>query len=240
MMVKKSIRSHMLSPLSGWIKRNHPIPERFYNGLFEDRPDTENWLAWLTIEESSMLHEVNKLEWISLKDSIKLTSDYLDKCSDLINGLDGGWLDGEEQIEIMEEIGEPPLPCLPIYLITVSDKQSEKLVYIGKTKSSSRFSGGHTAALKLHAPRYKNKKKTVYRCSIWFHFNDEYIVLDWLKPNALALNILDSFESQLIFEFQPELNIYKKKKRTSEFEFSIQIENIIDQGFLNNIFVYPK
>jgi len=113
---------------------------------------------------------------------------------------------------ILEQIGEPPIPCLPIYIITCTDEKEETIVYIGKTKNDNRFTGGHTAALKLLSPEFENKKKKIYRCAIWFHFNDEYIVLDWIRPEELALEILDSIESQLIYHFKPMLNTNKKNK----------------------------
>lgn len=236
---RKSINSHLINPLSGWINRKHPLPERFYNDFFEDKPDPENWSTWVTIEESCLLHDVNNLDWTSLKDSINKSSKYLDECGKLINGLDGAWLDGEEQLDILDNIGLPPSNCLPIYFITVSNRKTENVVYIGKTKSNSRFQGGHSAAIKLHHPKYKNTIKKVYRASIWFHFNNEYIILDWIKPIDLALKILDIIESQLIYEFQPELNIKNKLSNSSQFEFTIHIQNSFDL-FLQDKFVFPR
>ncbi len=178
-----------------------------------------------------------QMQWVSLKESRETTKSYLEKASEIINGLEGSWLDSEEQTWILEELGEPPFPSLPIYLITCSDGQGEELVYVGKTKNSSRFSGGHAAALKLHAPQYAKKEKKIYRSTVWFHNNNEYISLDWVQPENLAYKILDSVESHLIYHFQPELNTDKKKKKYAKWEFYIHIQNFLNGSFLNDKFI---
>ena len=226
----------MFLPLSSWLKRTHSLPSRFYDKGHIDTP-SEDWSVWVELEEMKPIYLVTEMNWLSLKDSREKTKDYLENASEIINGLEGGWLNSEERMWILEKLGEPPLPCLPIYLMTYGDGSVEKLVYVGKTKSSSRFSGGHTAALKLHNPRYDNRNKRVYRCSVWFHFNEEYIALDWIQPETLALKLLDSVESQLIFHFQPELNTNKKSKNNAEWIFYIHIQNFLVTGFLNDTFV---
>jgi hypothetical protein len=232
-------KKQILLPLSGWTNRKHNIPRRFHSeSEVIDKPDSENWSVWVSLEESSSLHRANEMNWLSLKDSIELTNDYLEKSSILICGLEGGSLDGEEELMIKERIGLPPLPCLPIYIITCKDTEKEEIVYIGKTKSDKRFIGGHTAALKLHDPIYNNKIKTLYRCSIWFYIDNEYIIIDWIRPTELALELLDSIESQLIYHFKPELNISKKNKNYTKWEFTIQIQNFLD-SFLNDTFIWP-
>src|SRR5699024_10868397 len=58
--------------------------------------------------------------------------------------------------EIEYQLKRPPTACYPIYFISVGNGKDERLVYIGKTSSKNhRFSGGHSAALKLHAPEYE-------------------------------------------------------------------------------------
>lgn len=226
----------MYKPLSSWINRKHPIPERFYTAGYVDVPK-DDWSAWLSIEEVALLHLAPQMKWISLKDSREKTESYLEKASEIINGLEGGWLDREEQSWILEELGEPPLPSLPIYLMACSDSQGEEIVYIGKTKNSSRFSGGHTAALKLHAPQYSKKEKKIYRSTVWFHNDNEYISLDWVQPESLAYKILDSIESHLIYHLQPELNTDKKKKNYAKWDFYIHIQNFLEGAFLNDKFI---
>lgn len=225
-----------INPLSGWINGNHSLPIRFYGNNHIDKP-TNNWSIWLTLEEKSPLYLAGKLKWISLKDSRQKTKVYLNEASEIINGLNGGWLDSEEQQIILNKIGEPPLPCLPIYLITLAGNQHEKVAYVGKTKSSSRFSSGHFVGLDLHNPIYKEYNKHIYRCSIWFYFNGEYIVLDWIQPEFIALQLLDSIESQLIYYFQPELNTNKKKRNHTQWSFYIHIQNFNDGKFLHDTFV---
>ena len=226
----------MYRPLSAWIARTHPISERFYTPSYIDTPK-DGWSVWLSIEEVAPLHKVNEMNWIGLQRSRLETQNYLDEASEIIDGLEGGWLDRDERKMILEQIGEPPLPSLPIYLISCSSERGEELVYVGKTENTSRFSGGHTAALKLHAPEYGDKEKKVYRCTVWFHNDDEYISLDWVQPEELAFRILDSTESQLIYYFQPMLNTLKKKKNHAKWNFYIHIQNFVGSGFLNDEFV---
>ena len=119
------------------------------------------------------------------------------------------------------------MPSLPIYLITCTEDENEELVYVGKTENTSRFTGGHSAALKLHAPEYANKEKRIYRSTVWFHNDDEYISLDWVQPQQLAVELLDSVESHLIYSFQPKLNTAKKKKKYAKWDFYIHIQNFL-------------
>lgn len=226
----------MHNPLKGWIERRHPIPERFYKDGIVDVPSTE-WNVWVSIEEVTSLHSVTSMNWLSLRDARQKTAEYLDEASELINGLDGGWLDREERAWIVEELGEPPIPSLPIYLISCGDKEFEKLVYVGKTKNTSRFSGGHKAALKLHSLDYDGMPKRIYRATIWFYLNDEYISLDWIQPENVALELLDNVESILVYRLQPELNTQKKKTNCAKWDFHIHIQNFLETGFLNDEFI---
>ncbi|WP_226646916.1 hypothetical protein [Microbulbifer variabilis] len=227
----------MFKPLSSWIKRNHPLPVRFYTAGYVDKPKNE-WSVWLSIEEVSPLYLATNMKWQSLEESRKITQDYLNEASELINGLEGGWLDHEEQELIINYLGLPPDPSLPIYLITYTNSEDqEELAYIGITKKSSRFLGGHPAALKLHSPKYTNTVKKIYRCTAWFHDDDEYISLDWMQPESLSLELIDSLESHLIYHFQPELNTAKKKNNLAKWDFYIHIQNFLDGKFLNDKFV---
>ena len=226
----------MFRPLTAWINRTHPISERFYTPGYVDEPKND-WSVWLSIEEVAPIYKANEMNWIGLIESRKKTADYLDKSAKIINGLEGGWLDGEEREWILEKLGDPPLPSLPIYLITCLGDEKEELVYVGKTENTNRFSGGHTAALKLHAPEYAAKEKKIYRGTVWFHNDNEYVSLDWVQPQQLAVELLDSVESHLIYSFQPELNSAKKKNKCAKWDFYIHIQNFIDQGFLNDTFI---
>lgn len=226
----------MHNPLAGWLDRRHPIPRRFYESGHIDTPSPD-WHAWLSIEESAPLHKVNDMQWLSLRDARLLTNKYLEGASEIVRGIDGGWLDRWEQEEIRANLGEAPKPSLPIYLISCGDGKDESLVYVGKTKNTPRFTGGHATALKLHAPEYDGELKNIYRCTPWFHFNDEYISLDWIQPEEIALQLLDSIESQLIYWLKPPLNTDKKKKNLAKWEFRIHIQNLRCGEFLNDRFI---
>ncbi len=226
----------MYKPLSSWVNRRNSLPERFYNPSFVDVPKND-WAVWLSIEEVAPLYLAPKMNWLGLKESRDKTRKYLNEAGRIISGLEGGSLDNEEREWILDKLGEPPLPSLPIYLITCSDNEKEELVYVGKTKNKSRFSGGHSAALKLHAPNYSIKEKKIYRSTVWFYINNEHISLDWIQPESLAIDLLDSIESHLIYSFQPVLNTAKKKKVYAKWDFYIHIQNFLDGQYLNDNFV---
>lgn len=231
-----NIMSTLHRPLSTWLNRTQPLPPRFYTPGYEDTIK-DNWCIWLSIEEVALLHEAPSMNWVGLKEARISTQEYLESADEIINGLDGGWLDREEQEWLKEKLDEPPLPSLPIYLISCADKSGEELVYVGKTVNSSRFIGGHSAALKLHAPQYSNQVKKIYRCTVWLHDDHDYISFDWVQPEKLAVELLDSVESQLIYTFQPALNTDKKKKNYAKWDFYIHIQNFLQGGFLNDEFI---
>ena len=65
-------------PLSGWIKRTHPLPPRFYTPGVIDVPNSE-WSTWLSIEEVAPLYKAKDLKWLGLKESRGKTQDYLNQ-----------------------------------------------------------------------------------------------------------------------------------------------------------------
>lgn len=226
----------MVLPLGAWLSRKKPLPKRFLDENFVDRPDC-SWNVWLSIEEISPLHLVSKMNWIGMLEARAMTEKYLADADDLITGL-VGWLDGEEREEILETLGEPPSPSLPIYLISCCDKNGEEVVYIGKTKNTNRFSGGHRAALALHDPKFSNKEKKIYRATVWFYDGLDHICLDWIKPECLALELLASIERQLIYGFKPPLNTAGINSRCDKWNFEIRISNFLPGGFLHNIAIW--
>lgn len=231
--------NNMYNPLTAWIERTHQIPRRFYTPGHEDVHST-NWGAWLSIEDVHPYHLAANIKWNGLLDSARRTDQYLQDAAEFIDGLEGGWLDREEREIILENCGIPPAPCLPIYLISVSTGTDEKLVYVGKTVTDNRFIGGHATATKLHHPKYSGIEKKIYRAAMWFYIDDEYVALEWIKPEALAAELLDGIESSLIFNFQPELNISKKNTRCATKSFDvIHIQNLNYGPFLNDKFVFP-
>lgn len=147
-------------------------------------PDTEQG-CFLVLQSVHALHETVNLPPQSLKQA---------------------WVANQEYIQ-SGYMGYAPLASYPIYLITVGDDSNERLVYIGKTSSnSSRFSSGHAAISKLHAPKYNNLTKRVYLCCIVFIKNSNTIPIEWITPYEHANTLLKSFEANLIYWNKPELN----------------------------------
>ena len=228
------------SPFSPWLDRKQPLPNRFLKkGHVDPIPERgSNWDCFLALEECWPLYIANELKWESLDKSIHDTEVFLDTVFKLIPDLDGEELDSEEKymIESNKEC-VPPAPCLPIYIITIKNKMEERVVYIGKTSASNRFANGHSAALKLHDPKYNGFEKRLYRCSVWFYINNEYVCLEWLKPNTIPSEVLDCIESHLIWCAQPELNVDKKNENYSKWCFFIHIQNFTgESSLLNDVF----
>jgi hypothetical protein len=60
--------------------------------------------------------------------------------------LEESWRENDEYFRSGDRSKQPPLACFPIYLISVGHGVDEKVVYVGKTSSSSsRFPAGHHA-----------------------------------------------------------------------------------------------
>lgn len=225
----------MHRPLSSWLNGPHRLPERFYKIGYQDQIE-DDWSVFITIQEMAPLFEANQMNWISLKEARNNTEEYLNDVSEIINGSICVLVDPKKVELIKSRLGEPPLPSLPLYLISVAKNDEEEVVYVGKTANKNRFSGGHRAALKLHNPKYDGYQKRVYRATVWMHDNSDYISLDWVQPEKLANELLDSIESHLIYSFQPALNTAKKKSDHSKWNFYIHIQNL-ESGFLNDEFI---
>ena len=226
-----------VNPLSAWINRKQPLPKRFYSTLQQDIVDV-NWPVFISMEEMDLLHNVNAMEFQSFSEAREENHLYLEKTKKIIRGLEGGWLDNEEKDMILEKLSELPIPCLPLYIISIDDAKEERLVYVGITKNKTRFKGGHAAALKLLNPIFDGQIKRIYRCNIWFVIEEEYIPLEWIEPQELGLMLLESIESQLIYFFKPILNTDKKEKNLSKWEFNIHFQNFMEQNFLHDEQVY--
>ncbi|MAF32351.1 MAG: hypothetical protein CMF60_09135 [Magnetococcales bacterium] len=122
-------------------------------------------------------------------------------------------------------------------IITTTYNNVETVQYVGKTQNTNRFKGGHSISLKLHNPLYEGHIKRIYLCSVWFYFNDEYIALEWIKPEETALNLLDIIESNIIYGLKPHLNV-QKKNTPPQIGFNIHIQNFCDTKVLNDEFVF--
>lgn len=129
--------------------------------------------------------------------------------------------------EIKSQLQTPPAACYPLYFISVGDGDNEKLVYIGKTSARThRFSGGHSAALKLHAPKYEGLSKHIYFGTVVFLDNDKnYMPLEFIQPLEDAKNLLSNLEAGLIYNLKPELNSTYVNKNYALFDMYVNFEN---------------
>jgi hypothetical protein len=230
----------MESPLEGWIAGKQKLPSRFYAGKAPDNI-TQNTLCWVSPEKRVPLHLAGTLNWLSLAESRSATRDFLRKAYKIVLTEKGDPLEHEDRWDLEDAGLKPPSLCFPIYLITCEDMANqtapETVMYVGQTKVSNRFAGGHNAALKLHDPKYAGFRKWVYQCSVCFS-NDEYIFLEWIYPPRTAQMILDDVESILIFALQPELNSAKRKRFASKTPLSIQLQKMLPESRLPDQALY--
>ena len=169
-----------------------------------------------------------------------MTSTDLKRAEELIDGLGGGALDGEERDLIQSTLGQPPESCLPIYIVSVGTGDDERAVYVGKTCSSKRFANGHRVGLKLHHPKYTHLAKTVYRCSVLLDIHDEYVALEWVQQETLAERMLDGVESVLIHSLQPELNVAKRRRPAVDLPIHIHVQNYVQSDFLDGLMLWQR
>ena len=231
------------SPFYGWANGLQALPKRFHGeeaGVCVPDQDAEKWSVSVALDEVIPLHEVALAQWHSLAETRQMTQRYLRKADELICGLWGGRLDNEEQYLVQTELGEPPLFCLPIYVVTVGAGPDERVVYVGKTSSSHRFANGHHIALKLHHPRFDGLQKRVYRCSVLLDIHDEYVALEWVEPDTVASVLLDCVESVLIHALQPELNTAKRRKPTVGKPVFVHVQNYAGNDLLNDLMLWHK
>lgn len=198
------------------------------------------WSVSVALDEAVPLHSIAEAKWKSLAETRRATDTYLKQADVLIDGIWGGTLDSEERDLILSTLGEPPVFCLPIYLVSVGQGEDERVVYIGKTSSSTRFTNGHRVGLKLHHPEYAQLVKTVYRCSVLLYVHDEYVALEWVQPEALAEKILDRVESVLIYALQPELNVAKRRRPNLDKPIEIHVQNYAQSELLDDLMLWLK
>ena len=129
-----------------------------------------------------------------------------------------------------------PIACHPIYLISVDSGINERVVYIGKTSSSSsRFSSGHKAISRLHAPKYDGLKKRLYRCCVVFLNNTNELPIEWVQPFSYASDLLNLFESYLIYCIKPELNVQHVNNNVDFNYGQVHVQNVTgDTLFLHD------
>lgn len=227
--------SGYFSPLFLWLKGKEGI-ETFLNNKDIEINFKEG--SFLSLDKHFYLHEVEKASPQSLSTSWDKTNNYIKEALKFTKNKN--ILNKEEIKKITAELGEPPVHCYPIYIVTIEDDSEEKVVYIGKTSANkNRFLGGHKVALKLHNPKYNGKIKNVYfACVMFLTENKNYLPLEWISPKEKALELLDSIESYLIFNIKPELNIQKIKKNYSKYDFYFHIQNSSNySNFYNDKFI---
>lgn len=243
-MKKKRAVEGTLSSLSGWLERRHssvPFIDETKVNLFLE------YGGFISLDAKIPLYESVDLPAQALKHSWNSTRSYVSRALEIIDDDHPGWLDKEEVKMIIDELGYPPPQCYPIYFISVGKGDDEKLVYVGKTSSSSnRFAGGHAAITKLHRPEYVNLDKTIYLgCVMLLSDKKEYVPLEFVSPLEIANKVLESVEYQLIYNLQPILNVKGKKRNKSKMPFLIHIQNFTlklsddESNFLNDKFILP-
>lgn len=234
------------SPLYGWVNKQAALPRRYSMAPDEDElpvadASANEWSVSVALDEALPLHSIAEANWQSFAQTRRATDAYLKEADALIDGLWGRWLDSEERDLIISTLGEPPAFCLPIYVVSVGQGKDERVVYIGKTSASTRFSNGHRVGLKLHHPEYAQLVKTVYRCSVLLYVHDEYVALEWIEPEALAAKILDQVESVPIYALQPELNIAKRcRKPKVDKPIEVHIQNFTLSKLLDGQMLWLK
>lgn len=224
----------MPTQIDAWLDRHFPLPKCFQVGA---TPNTSKapLFAWMGVEEKMYLHEVHRAAWVSLRENTKRTRDYVTNAVKLVGGADQVTEVGDK-IMVIGELGDPPPQSLPIYIISVRKGSDETVVYVGQTTANNRFAGGHSAALRLHAPEYRDTDKIVYRCSVTLALDDDHVALEWVELFSEAQQILNDVESHLIYEFQPPLNSQKKKKNLASRRIGIHIQNLVE-GLRNGSFL---
>lgn len=219
------------SPLASWLSRKAPLLG--FKEAGQNEPVTELG-AFVGLDRVVAVHEILGLPAESLAQSWTRTREYVESSLRLIDG-DGGWLDKEEVEMILRNVGQPPAHCYPIYVFSVGSGKEERAVYVGKTSSTTaRFAGGHSAAVRLHDPKYDGMLKRVYRGCVMFLTEEEYLPLEWISPLAAAEKLLACVEATLIFGLQPELNTLLRREFDHTISLTVQVENHCGTGFLND------
>ena len=227
-----------VSLLSSWLERRDPL-HSFID--LEHRQPNQEFGGFLSLDVVVHVHESVDLEAESLAESWRKTHEYVAAALAIIKADEPMWLDREEVEMILRKLGEPPPLCYPLYLITVGDATTERLVYVGKTSSNQgRFKGGHAALTKLLNPKYDGQPKRLYLGAVVLLTDDKsYQPLEWVKPLKTAEALLTSIEAQLIFKFKPELNTKNVHTDNATWPVSLHIQNFSEgSSFLNDEFCW--
>jgi len=219
------------SQLTPWLERTRPLLG--FTNLTRNPPNRE-WGAFVTLDVVHPVHETISLPSESLRESWTAIHRYVSSACRLIHSPKSGWLDSEEASEILESLGPPPVLCYPIYVLAVARPGEQRVVYVGKTSTSSgRFRGGHAAITKLHDPKYDGYAKKAYLAAVVLLDNKgEYQPLEWVKPLEKAQRLLVSIEAQLIYDLKPELNTQHVSRYNAEWPVQLHIQNFADDSKL--------
>lgn len=220
------IRSHFISAwLSGglyYLKSRQYVDAEAYNVKS----------VWLNFDQCVGLHEAADFPLIPFDKSREACWDYIEEACKIVQrpaGRPGRALADDEAEKVLAQLGPPPFASYSIYMMTVLDKGGgeERPIYLGQTNSKShRFSGGHAAISKLHAPEYDNTVKRVYfGCVSAVNDDDNTFPVEWINPLDVRGSILSSVEYQLIYDLKPELNTAGKGKCLVQNPLSIVIQN---------------
>ncbi|MCU9553270.1 hypothetical protein OE319_07065 [Bacillus cereus] len=204
--------------------------------------------CFIALDVCFPLHKVLEMDAQSLEGTWHEVNDYVANALQIITDEYGEELEIEEGeklrdvdkeiiYEIEYQLKTPPPACYPIYFISVDDGKNEKIVYIGKTSAKThRFSSGHSAALKLHAPEYEGLSKHIYFGTVAFLDNKkQYMPLEFIQPFKDSKNLLRNLESGLIYKFKPELNTDYLNKNYANIDMFVNIENHSSRpNLLNN------
>ncbi|MCW2986934.1 MAG: hypothetical protein JWR63_4504, partial [Conexibacter sp.] len=162
---KKPALPGVFSALHDWLARkvSLPSPAEIERVIVDDE-----FGGFVGLEHRVPVHNASDLPPQNLQGSWEAVSEYLHEAMVVIsNDIEPGWLDREEVEMVIEQLGNPPPMCLPLYFISVGSGAEERLVYVGKTSSNvARFDNGHAAFTKLHAPEYDGQAKHIYLASV--------------------------------------------------------------------------
>ncbi|UOQ51112.1 hypothetical protein [Hymenobacter cellulosivorans] len=205
--------------------------------LDKDDPNRrDDVMIWLGVNHKLPFHEIalseNKI--LGFNESWELNRDYYKKAINIAYEYDGSSLDHEDRADILDQLKEPPNVSHPIYIITIESADVQRVVYVGKTSSdNSRFKSGHSAAIKLLDPIYKDYDKYIYVCQVMLYSEKlgSYLPLEFVGVRKTAEDILDDIESKLINNFKPVLNSQKTKSFVLVYDFTLNINNETDLVF---------
>lgn len=96
------------TPLAAFIDLDRIEPNRAFGGF-------------LAIQRAIPIHESVELAAESLSSSWVKVDTYVKRALEIICADEPQWLDSWETEKIQEQLGSPPVNCLPIYLVSVGE-----------------------------------------------------------------------------------------------------------------------